>query len=184
MARKDSRYAGRVTTYALLLRGINVGRNRRIGMADLRALLTERGYRDVATLLQSGNVVLTSDQPRAELRAAVEAAIEERFGFAVDVLVRDRAELAAVHARNPFGDVAEDGSRYMVTFLSEPFTPVLDGVDPRDDRFAAHGRELYVWCPHGLSDSPVMTALMKIKNGPTATVRNWNTVRKLLSMMD
>ncbi|GAB7038623.1 MULTISPECIES: DUF1697 domain-containing protein [Catenuloplanes] len=173
-----------MTRYALLLRGINVGRNRRVGMADLRALLTGLGYRDVATLLQSGNVVLGSEQSRAELRATVEAAIEERFGFPVDVIVRDRAELAAVHALNPLGDVAHDGSRYAVTFLHEPFTFTLDGVDQGADRFLAAGRELYVWCPHGLSDSPVMTALSKIKNGPPATVRNWNTVGKLLSMMD
>ncbi|GAB7051724.1 DUF1697 domain-containing protein [Catenuloplanes indicus] len=173
-----------MTTFALLLRGINVGRNRRVGMADLRALLTERGCRDVATLLQSGNVVLSSDQPRTEVQATAEAAIEERFGFTVDVFVRDRAELAAVHALDPLGDVAHDGSRYVVSFLHEPFTPALDGVDQGDDRFAVHGRELYVWCPHGLSDSPVMTALSKIKNGPAATVRNWNTVTKLLSMMD
>ncbi|MDR7274852.1 DUF1697 domain-containing protein [Catenuloplanes atrovinosus] len=177
-----------MTTYALLLRGINVGRNRRIGMADLRSLLTGEGYQGVATLLQSGNVVLATDRPRRELRDAVETAIEKRFGMRVDVILRDRDELAAVVAHNPLRDVAHDGSRYAVCFLDEPLTTPLDtllsGIDPAGDRFAAKGSELYVWCPHGLSKSPVMTALSKRTNGPSATVRNWNTAEKLLSMMD
>ncbi len=92
-------------------------------------MLAEQGFGDVATLLQSGNVVLTTDRSRAELRSEVEAAIEKRFGFAVDVIVRDRAELAAVYALNPLADVAHDGSRYAVTFLHEPFAPDLGGVD-------------------------------------------------------
>jgi uncharacterized protein (DUF1697 family) len=177
-----------MTRYVLLLRGINVGRNRRIGMADLRELLTAEGHTNVATLLQSGNAVLDSPLPRAELGPSVERAIEKRFGMSVDVIVRDRADLAALVADNPLADVADDGSRLTVTFLaaplSVPITELLAGVDPVDDRFAARDQEIYVWCPHGLSDSPVITALSKVKNQPAATVRNWNTVRKLLAMMD
>ncbi|MFI5841959.1 DUF1697 domain-containing protein [Catenuloplanes sp. NPDC051500] len=174
--------------YVLLLRGINVGRNRRIGMADLRELLTAEGHTNVATLLQSGNVVLDSDLPRAELGPSAEKAIEKRFGLSVDVIVRDRADLAALVAENPFADVAADGSRFTVSFLAAPLTtPVtelLAGVDPLDDLFAARDEEIYVWCPHGLSNSPVITALSRIKNQPAATVRNWNTVQKLLAMLD
>ncbi|WP_033337474.1 DUF1697 domain-containing protein [Catenuloplanes japonicus] len=177
-----------MTRYVLLLRGINLGRNRRIGMADLRELLTAEGYANVATLLQSGNVLLDSGLPRGELGPAVERAIEKRFGMAVEVILRDRADLAAVVAENPLAGVADDGSRFTVSFLSGPLTTpigeLLAGVDPVDDRFAARDTEIYVWCPHGLSNSPVITALGKIKNQPSATVRNWNTVQKLLAMMD
>ena len=177
-----------MTRYTLLLRAINLGANRRIAMADLRALLTAEGHRNVATLLQSGNAVLDTGLTRAELRPAVEAAIEKRFGMAVEVILRDRDELAAVVAHNPLAEVAHDGSRYAVSFLAEPLgTPIgelLDGVDPGDDRFAARGSELYVWCPHGLSKSPVMDALTRRKKGPAGTVRNWNTVLKLLSIME
>ncbi|WP_454295300.1 DUF1697 domain-containing protein [Salana multivorans] len=176
-----------MTRYAILMRGINVGKARRIGMADLRELLTAEGYRNVATLLQSGNVALDTDQTPEELGPALEKAIEARFGFAVDVILRTRDELAHVVATNPLRDVAADGSKYVVTFLAEqPTSPVdaaLEGVDLGEDQYAVDGAEMYIWCPHGLLNSPLMTALGKAKGGPSATTRNWNTVEKLHAMM-
>jgi uncharacterized protein (DUF1697 family) len=174
--------------YAILLRGINLGKVNRVGMADLREVLTDEGYGNVATLLQSGNVVLDADQPADELGRGIAQAIAKRFGRTVDVIVRSRDELSRVVARNPLGDVATDGSKYVVAFLAEPpRTPVddvLDGVDIGGDRYVVAGTELYIWCPNGLRDSPLMTALGKAKGGPSTTVRNWNTVEKLLAMMD
>src|SRR5688572_680112 len=70
--------------YAVLLRGINLGRARRVGMADLREALTGAGYGNVRTLLQSGNVVLDADAAPGQLAPALERVVEERFGFAVD----------------------------------------------------------------------------------------------------
>ena len=173
--------------HAALLRAVNLGRSRRIAMADLRRALSDAGHPEAATLLQSGNVVLESDRPPAELRPTLEQLIERRFGFAVDVILRSRDELARVVARNPLGDVATDGSRYLVAFLADPpATPpdaVLRGLDLGDDRYAVDGTELYLWCPAGMSRSPVMKALAKARGGPPATVRNWNTVGKLLTMM-
>ena len=174
--------------YAVLLRGINLGRARRVGMADLRDLLPEHGYGNVGTLLQSGNVVLDTEQSAGELGPAIELAIERRFGFAVDVILRSRDELARVVATNPLREAATDGSKYIVAFMAEPpaspVDDVLQGVDLGGDRYAVHGAEMYIWCPGGLLDSPLMTALGKASGGPSATVRNWNTVEKLHSMMD
>lgn len=173
-----------MTRYAILIRGINVGKAKRIAMADLRAALTEAGYANVATLLQSGNVVLTADQPAATLARAVERVIEERFGFAVDVIVRSHDELASVVARNPFQGEATDGSRYVVAFLAEaPRTPPLKDLDFGAERLVVDGAELFIWCPDGLRDSPLLAALAKVRGGPPTTVRNWNTVEKLLAMM-
>ncbi|RKN48722.1 DUF1697 domain-containing protein [Micromonospora endolithica] len=173
--------------YAVLLRGINLGKARRVGMADLRALLTQEGYGNVATLLQSGNVVLDADLPPAELGPAIERAIETRFGFPVGVILRSRDELARVVASNPLAAVADDGAKYVVSFLARPLDgPIEDalaGVELGADRYVVDGAEMYAWCPGGLSDSPLMKALGKIKNGPPATVRNWNTVEKLLAAM-
>src|SRR3954468_23642588 len=94
-----------VTRFALLLRGINVGRAHRIGMADLRDLLTTEGHRGVRTLLQSGTVVLDSEQPPDELARSVEQALERRFGFPVPTVVRTAEELAAVVEADPLGTV-------------------------------------------------------------------------------
>ena len=171
-----------MTRYAVLLRGINVGRAHRVPMAELRELLTAEGHTGVATVLQSGNVVLDSDRPAGELASSVERALEERFGFAVPVVLRTREELLAVVAKDPLGSVATDPSRYVVSFSNVPVPAEvqerLAAVDPVDDVFAVDGRELYLWCPHGQLQSPLSAALAKMK-GPVGTARNWATVRKL-----
>jgi uncharacterized protein (DUF1697 family) len=173
--------------YALLLRGVNLGRAKRVGMAELRELLTGDGYENVGTLLQSGNVVLDAKGSATALARAVERAIEKRFGFPVTVIVRTRAEMRRVVARNPLGDVADDGSKYFVAFLAAPANPpledTLDAVDLGDERYVVDGTELYAWCPGGIRDSPLFAALGKAKGGPATTVRNWNTVEKLTAML-
>jgi len=177
-----------VIRYALLLRGINVGKAHRIAMADLRELLTAEGHSGVATLLQSGNVALDSAQPAEELARSVEQALERRFGFPVPTVVRTREEVDAVLARDPFGAVATDPTRYVVVFLGGEATADLDErlrtVDARDDEYVVDGRELYVWCPHGQLDSPLMTAFGKAPGMPVTTARNWNTVRRLGELLD
>ena len=172
----------------VLLRGINVGRNRQIPMPDLRALLEEAGYADVQTLLRSGNVVLATDQAPGDAARAIEDLIAARFDFDVAVLVRTGEEIAAVVAANPHAEVATDGSKYHVAFLDGvPDADAIANLTARDfepERLAARGREIYVWCPDGLADSAAIKALAKAKLGVTTTVRNWNTVTKLLAMTD
>ena len=99
------------TRYAALLRGINVGKARPMAMPQLTECLAASGFDDVRTHLRSGNVVLTSPLGEADLVAAVRAAIEKEFGFAVPVVVRSGAELAAVLAADPLGDVVTDPAR-------------------------------------------------------------------------
>jgi uncharacterized protein (DUF1697 family) len=176
-----------VTRYALLLRGINVGRAHRIAMADLRELLTAEGHGGVATLLQSGNVALDSDLPADELARAVERALERRFGFPVPTVVRTAEEIAAVVAADPLGQLVTDPSRYVVSFAAAAEVPddvvdLLRSTDPRDDAFAVAGRELYLWCPHGQLDSPLAAALAK-HDGAPSTARNWRTVLKLAELL-
>jgi uncharacterized protein (DUF1697 family) len=175
-----------VARHVALLRGINVGRNKRIGMADLRAMLEELGYEDVRTLLQSGNAVFgAAGKPDAVARN-IEGAIAERFGMEVGVVVRTAQEMADVVAANPLGDVATGGAKQHVIFLSaEPDAAALAAIaDPAPEAFAACGREIHVWCPDGLQASALIKALSKpvIAPGAIATVRNWNTVTKLAAL--
>jgi uncharacterized protein (DUF1697 family) len=162
-----------------LLRGINLGSKRRVAMADLRALLSELGYGDVRTLLQSGNAVFTA--PRANVRRQLEAALAERFGMEIDVVLRTMDELHAVVDADPFGAKVTDPRRYFVVFLDgAPDVSGLDGIDFAPDRFEAGAREIYAWCPDGMQNSRLMRALGRPGLGGTATVRNWSTVTKLL----
>ncbi|NJQ01035.1 DUF1697 domain-containing protein [Streptomyces zingiberis] len=181
-----------VTTYAALLRGINVGGARKVPMADLRAVLTGLGYGRVRTLLQSGNAVFTAPDHRdpGRLAAEVERALAEWFGFPVVVVVRTAGELRAVVAANPFPDAGAEPARHTVTFLSGRADPDrLDAVDPAlyapdEYRVADGGRELYGRFPDGLGRSRLTPLLDRRKLGVEATTRNWGTVTKLLALAE
>jgi uncharacterized protein (DUF1697 family) len=175
-----------VTRLVVLLKGINLGSRRRIPMADLRTALEEAGFEEVRTHLQSGNVVLSSgDRPPAVSRA-IEAAIRERFGMDVDVVVRTADELAAVVAADPLGDVADDPAKHLVAFLSaKPDRAALRELERQDfgaERLAAGPRELHAWCPGGIQRSGLMAALGRSELAPVVTVRNWRTVTRLLDL--
>src|SRR2546426_4162384 len=162
-----------------LLRGINLGSARRVGMAELRELLASAGYGDVRTLLQSGNVVLTSGMPADRLEGELERQIAAELDLDVRVVVRTRDELADVIERDPLRDVVDNPRRYQVSFLSaEPDPEVvrgLEAVDAGPDRFVVSGREIYAWHPNGLARSELAKALSDRRLGVTATARHWNT---------
>jgi uncharacterized protein (DUF1697 family) len=172
--------------HVLLLRGINLGPHRRMKMADLRALLERDGYADVATYVQSGNIVLSGDGSPDDVAAAVAALISERFGFDVPVLARSREQLAAVVAHDPIDGAAADPKHYQVTFLtSEPDAGVLERLRARataTERVAVHGRELYSFHPDGIARSKLATGLTVKALGSGATARNWTSVTALLEM--
>jgi uncharacterized protein (DUF1697 family) len=176
-----------MTRYAVLLRGINVGRAHRVPMAELRELLAGEGHEEVRTLLQSGNVVLDSQLPPGELAPSVEQALERRFGFAIPTVVRTADELLAVVARDPLRDVVTEPTRYVVSFFDADvpadLTERLGSVDPVDDAYEVDGRELYLWCPHGQLQSPLSAALGKYRGKVVGTARNWSTVLKLAELL-
>jgi len=177
-----------VTTYVVLLRGINVGRHRRIAMSDLRAVLVGLGYGDVRTHLQSGNVVLESGKSPEQLRRTIEKALADEFEVDVEIFVRTRDELADVIARDPLGDVADDPSRYLVSFLSAEPDPArvreAAAADVGQERFAVSGRELFAWHPGGVHASKLARVVTERRLGVTATARNWTTLTKLLALAD
>jgi uncharacterized protein (DUF1697 family) len=156
-------------------------------MPDLRALMSDAGFADVRTYVQSGNVVLTSRAAPAKVGAKAEALIAERWGFDVDVIVRTGDELDSVVARNPLAEVAVEPKRYQVSFLdAEPDPEVLErvsGLAVDGERLVAIGRELYTWHPEGVARSKLWAKLAAAGGiGVRATARNWTTVTTLLEM--
>ena len=174
-----------MTRRIVLLRAINLGPANRVRMADLRDMLGALGCEEVRTLGQSGNVVLASDAPAAELEAAVEAGVAG-LGVETKVVSRTAAELAAVVAGNPFAQIADDPRRHQVSFLSaEPAPEVvreIEAADLGDERVAFAGREIHAWHPDGLQRSPLARLLTDRRLGVTATARNWRTVTALLEL--
>lgn len=178
-----------MTTYAALLRGINVGGSRKVPMADLRTLMTGLGYDGVRTHLQSGQAVFTSGHGDGDsLAAELAGAIERHFGFPVDVIVRDHAYLKAVHDACPFPAAELQGRQLHVTYFSEPVDAArFAGVDQAaylPEEFRLGDRALYLYAPDGLGRSKFAEQLARprLTKGLTATTRNWNTVVKLVEL--
>jgi uncharacterized protein (DUF1697 family) len=177
-----------VSKRILLLRGINIGPNRRVAMPKLREALAAAGMKDVETYVQSGNVVVSSRKSPDSLARETERAISQEFGFDVEVVARTRDELAAVVKRNPLGHVAANPKLYQVSFLARaPEPDVIENLARLahdSERLVADGRELYAWHPEGVARSKLWAALAGKKLGVTATARNWTTVTTLLDMAD
>jgi len=172
----------------VLLRGINLGSTNRVAMPNLRSALADAGFEDVATYVQSGNVVLSSSDSVAKVGRAVERLIEKEFGLEIPVVVRTRAQVAAVVKRNPLGKVAKNPKRYQVSFLEKKPTAALmrklEAVAAPTERVVSAGREIYAWHPEGVARSKLWAALAGKDLGVTATARNWTTVTTLLELAD
>src|SRR5262245_51509515 len=126
-------------------------------MADLRSWLTDLGYENVRTLLQSGNAVFQSNKRPAAVRKEVEAALAEGAGFTVDCVFRSAAELRAVVDANPFADIVTDPSRYVVSFLDVPGKwPEIDAAEYEPERGHLAEREAYFWLPEGQMKSRIL----------------------------
>jgi uncharacterized protein (DUF1697 family) len=166
----------------LLLRGINVNPTTKVAMGDLRALLADLGYEDVHTLLQSGNVVLSSSRRPAV--GPIEAAIASTTGVRSRVVVLALAEFKAIAAANPLLDISDDLSKMVVTFLDGDIVP--DEIErPSDadlapERLVIRPRAIYQWCPAGILQSQLKPAWWR-QLGPVATTRNVRTVNRILA---
>lgn len=177
------------TTYAALLRGINVGGNRKLPMAQLRTLMTGLGHTGVATYLQSGNAVFTADHGDEEsLAVELTDAIEKHFGFRAGVLVRDHAYLEAVREACPFPAAELEGRQLHATYFSEPVDAErfaeIDAAAYLPEAFRLGDRVLYLYAPDGLGRSKLAEQLSRprLNKGLIATARNWNTVVKLAEL--
>lgn len=185
-----SAYSGLMTTtYAALLRGINVGGNRKVPMAALRTLLEGLGHDGVRTYLQSGQAVFSAGHGDEDsLARELTGAIEKQFGFAVDVIVRDHAYLEAVAAACPFPAADLEAKQLHVTYFSAPVdADRFAGIDQAaflPEEFRLGDRALYLYAPDGLGRSKLAEQLSRPRTnkGLIATTRNWNTVVKLVEM--
>jgi uncharacterized protein (DUF1697 family) len=174
-----------VTAYVALLRGVNVGGNKKVPMAELRAAATGCGFEDVATYIQSGNVVFTSRQGAKQVASDLHNAILAEIGVDTRVVTRTVAQMQQVVAKNPFLARGVDPKLLHVVFLYEASTPKLDAVDPTvyaPDEIAVVGTEAFISVPNGLGRSKLGTDTIMRKLGLLGTTRNWRTCTTLAEM--
>jgi uncharacterized protein (DUF1697 family) len=164
-----------MTTYAALLRAVNVGGTGKLPMSELRAMCASIGFSNVRTYIASGNVVFDSKLSEVFVKAKLERCLETYAGKPVGALIRTAAELAVVLAGNPFSSAAPD--RTLAIFLdAPPPADVLDSVSGQQAEEIALGtREIYVHYRDGIARSK-----LKIPAAGTGTARNMNTVAKLV----
>lgn len=177
-----------MTTYVVLLRGINVSGHRPVPMPRLATTCAALGLRNVLTYLQSGNVVADADQDDAAgLRQRIEAAIGETFGFPVVVLLRTAQQIRTVVAANPFAAAAAENPRLVhVAFLSN--LPAPDAVGrllsrtSDTDTVRVVGTEAFLHCPGGYGRTRLSNPFLERVLAVSATTRNWSTVTHLAAV--
>ncbi|HEY5809724.1 MAG TPA: DUF1697 domain-containing protein [Povalibacter sp.] len=187
VSQKKSRDSTSRSTCVALLRGINVGKAKRISMADLRALTENLGCSNVRTLLNSGNVVFEAGRldPR-KLAADIDQALQRHHGFSARVVVITATDLLSIIRDNPLLDVATNPSAHLVAFVTESrlltkLRPLLD-ADWKPDALALGPRAAYLWCAQGILASKLIEAVARA-TGNSVTTRNWATVLKLQALI-
>ncbi|WP_417195204.1 DUF1697 domain-containing protein [Bizionia sp.] len=174
-----------MTTFVLLLKGINVGGHKKIPMVDLRDLLTKSGYKNVKTYIQSGNVILESaTNDIAEIEPDITAAILKQFGFEVSVLVKTRHDLERIFNSSPFSEEKKKASYFIMLHK----TPDADLVREASEK-VNEGEEyeiindcIYFFCEKGFGQAKFNVSFFEQKLNTFATARNYNTMLKLLSL--
>lgn len=177
-----------MTPYVVLLRGINVGGNTKIAMADLRRIAQEAGYAQVATVLNSGNLVLTTDADAATVAARVRAGLLAATGRDVDTIVVDGPRWARVVEANPFpAQALADPAHLVVTCYLEPPDPQrVATFDPSvygPEQMRWDGDVSYTWFPVDIGHSKLTAAVLRRGLGVMGTARNWTTVLSLRELV-
>jgi uncharacterized protein (DUF1697 family) len=179
-----------MTKYVALLRGINVGGNKTIPMAKLKLLFESLGLASPKTHLNSGNVIFAAKaRDRAKLGRQICDAIEAEFGFRPVVVLRSATDLKRIIAKNPFGEIAaHDPSHLLVMVLDgKPKAgakAALGEAHSGPEETAIAGENVYVTYPNGIGRSKLTNALLEKHLGVAGTARNWNTVVKVVDLME
>ena len=176
-----------MTRYAALLRAVNLGSHGKMSMRDLREIVSGLGHTDVATYIQSGNVLFDTPQKSpAKIESALEDALLEQAGLDTTVMVRTAKDLKQIVSHNPFGHKNLAPTKLVVVFLkTKPKRQgELDVSNYGPEELIIEGRELFVHYPNGQGRSKLTNAVVAREVGVPGTARNWNTVNKLVELSE
>lgn len=170
-----------MNTYIAILRGINVGGNRKLPMAELRELLGSLGFQDIRTYIQSGNIIFTSDlSDTKQLETIISESIQSKYDYNVPTIVKTIAQWEQAIVNNPYK--GKDIKRVLFTFLKEiPEVTIPQHVSENDEYQLIHD-VVHLHCPNGYGNTKLNNNFFEKQLGIIATTRNWNTVEKLLQL--
>jgi len=180
-----------MTQYIALLRGINVGGKNKIKMADLREALSNVGFTNVQTYIQSGNILLESNEDEATLRTLIEHTIEQEFALSIKTVIRTSEQLKQIVENCPFSEEqialveanSEKESLYVAMLLDEPHIERIEKLNRLDfgaDQYSVVGRDVYLLFDHSIRNSKLAIQVEKL--GQLITTRNWKTINKLIEL--
>lgn len=173
-----------------MLRGVNLAKHNRMKMDALRAVYEVLKLRDAQTFVQSGNVIFRTDErDLTALGKRIQSAIERKFGFQVDVILRTASELRQVIAKNPFAKRRGiESSKLLVTFLAsdpgEEARAELRKVETEPEELWIEGRELYIYFPNGMARPKLPWSKIEGILKTSGTGRNWNSVSKIAAIAE
>lgn len=173
--------------YVALFRGINVGRAKRIAMADLRALLAKLGFTDIQTLLNSGNALFTgAAEPTAKLAARLRAAVAKQLKVDALVIIKSARDVDGILEGNALKKIATDHSRLLVAVTNDAKAlgaiKALEKAEWGAEKIHVGKHAAYLWCANGILESKAAVALLKNLD-ETGTTRNWATFGKIHALM-
>ncbi|MBE0661672.1 MAG: DUF1697 domain-containing protein [Bacteroidales bacterium] len=174
--------------FIAMLRGINVSGQKLVKMDALRNLFENRGFENVKTYIQSGNIVFHSNNPnQRDLEQIISAGLKKQFGFDIPVTVLAVEELKKIALNNPFiNDDSKDRSYLYVTFLSaEPEMALYEHIKNEQyqgEAFELSGKAIYLYCPKGYGTTRLSNTFLEKKLKVAATTRNWKTVNALMEL--
>lgn len=178
-----------MTRFVSLFRGINVGGNKKVRMDELKELYSDLRLKDVATYIQSGNVVCTCDDGDLDqISRKIEDGFAQKFGFSAKVIVRTSAELSDIIANNPFQDQHMEESRWVVVMClaTRPDSAALEELQKTyagPEEIHVIGQDVYIYYPTGIGRSKLSHALLEKTLKTVGTGRNWNTILQLQKMI-
>ena len=172
--------------HIILLRGINVGGKHKLPMANLRSLLTNNGFKEVATYIQSGNIMVVSNESAATITKKVHDLIFDAFGYDLPLVTLTQEEIQEAIANNPYSASETDIKKLHVSFLAS--APSIQSIDntPRfetNDQFHVTDKTVYIHCPDGYGKTKYTNSFFEKHLQTAATTRNWRTTLKLLAMV-
>ena len=174
-----------MTVFISMLRAVNVGGTSKIKMEPLRAAYAALGFKDVRSLLQSGNVLFRSSvKDSRQLARRIKQELERKFGLQIEVVVRTLPELDSIFERSPVLSPRADPAKLLVMFLSG--VPDAQGqaklvkAHKGPEMLEIRGPEVYLYYPDGVGRSKLTTAVLERHLRAIGTARNWNTLTKLV----
>lgn len=172
-----------MNTWIALLRGVNVGGKHIVPMKELRTLLSENGFENVQTYIQSGNIVYRKKSPSGDQLASL---VDTQFGFRPAVFTLSIDALRDAAANNPFH--TDIGKTVHFTFIegdtSSMDSELLESLKAPSEQYALNGQVFYLHAPDGIGRSKLVAKIDRIFKGCTLTARNLNTINKLLAMIE